>query len=120
MSAGLRDRQLTVCNPAPAAQQVVNGLPQRVYLATPATWGRIDPPTGREVTAGLGADHRIDGVCLLHQDMTVSRNGVIRDEDGVYWEVRAVQTRRETMEQQLYLERSEKQAEYTVMEVGES
>ena len=120
MSAGLRDRVLTVCNPAPASDQVVAGVPRRRYIASLPTWGRIDPPTGHEVTVGLGADHRIDGVCLLHSEVDVSRSSVIRDEHGVFWEVRAVQERRQTFEQQVYLERSENQRQYVLVEEGDS
>lgn len=120
MSAGLRDRQLTICNPAAPSQQVVAGLSRRRYEATTPVWGRIDPPTGRELTMAVGAEHRIDGICLLHQDVSVSRSGVILDDEGIFWEIRAVQLRRSTMEQQIYLERSENQRQYMLLEAEAS
>lgn len=104
MSSGLRDQRVTVYQ---LVETLTDGVPTKQYVKDAVWWGRLDPPTGREVTTGLSAGHRVDGVLLLHEEAVIGVNDAVVDDEAQVWEVRAVLPRRLTREQQAYLQRQD-------------
>ena len=112
MSSGLRDQRVRVYAPSVT---LTDGVPATTYTLAGTWWGRIEPPTGREVTTGQQAGHVVSAVCTLSHDAVVGLSDVIRDADDVVYEVRANLPRRATWERQVWLEqKDDAQGTYTL------
>ena len=103
MSVSLRNRRFEVYT---LTETTTDGVVSKRYVLVGEYWGRLVPPSGREVTLGLGAGHTVDGVIALHEEVTVSEDGVLVDDADQVFEVRAVLPRPMLAEQHIVVERS--------------
>jgi head-tail adaptor len=60
------------------------GLPLERYPEWGTRWCRLEPPTGREVTAGQREAHRIDAVLVFRADIPVDAKWLARVGGHVY------------------------------------
>jgi hypothetical protein len=112
VSPGLRDQRLRIYAPSVV---LTDGVPSTTYVLASTYWGRIEPPTGREVTTGQQAGHTITAVATLSHDAVVGLNDVVRDAEGVVYEVRANLPRRAAWERVLWLDsKDDAQGTYTL------
>lgn len=115
MSTGLRDQRLRVYGPSVI---LTDGVPSTTYVLASTWWGRIEPATGREVTTGQQAGHTVTSVATLSYDAVVGNNDVMRDADGVVYEVRANLPRRATWERVVWLEMKDDSQDSYVLAVS--
>jgi hypothetical protein len=87
-------------------ETTVDGVPTKSYHLSVTRWARLVPPSGMELTAGLGAEHRVDGILVFSEEVTVSEHDVWLDEDDQVYEVRAVVPRKMRAEWHVPVERS--------------
>lgn len=114
MSAGTRDQRLRVYTRVDSTN---SGVPVRSYLYADTWWGRIVEPTSSEVTVGLAAGQRIDGIAHFADEAVLTDTGLVLDEDGHRWEIRGIVTNRTTRSLKVRLERAnEAQSADTVRE----
>ena len=104
MSVSLRDRRFSVYT---LVTTLVDGVPSKAYHLDATWWGRLVPPSGHERTVGLGAEHQTDGIIALSDEAVVTVDDVLIDEDGLVYEVRAVDARRMLRETHVTVERSQ-------------
>jgi hypothetical protein len=112
VSVSSRNRRVRIYAPA---STLTDGLPATVYTRrSPGQWwASIEPPTGREKTTGLAADHTVTAVLTLASEAVIGKHDVVVDDADVIYEVRAILTRH--AEQQVWLEEaSTAQATYTL------
>jgi hypothetical protein len=79
------------------------GLMDSKYTFLYERWCRKEPPSGKEVTTGLKAEHRIDAVWSFDDHVVIPENGALKINGEVYL-VRAVMPRRVAREVQVYAE----------------
>lgn len=96
MSVGLRDQRVRIYGYASTSDE---GVPGAVYEYRETRWARLEAPTGREVTVGMQAAHRVDAVLALADEADVRANDLILLGADRYL-VRAVLGRRHLRETQ--------------------
>jgi hypothetical protein len=96
---------------------LTDGVPSTTYVLASTWWGRIEAPTGREVTTGQQAGHVISAVATLSHDAVVGNDDLILDADDVVYEVRNNLGRRAIWERVIWLEtKDDAQGTYTLAE----
>ena len=103
MSLSLRSQRWAVYT---LTETTVDGVPTKSYHLAYTRWGRLVPPSGHETTIGLGAEHRVDGIVVLSDEVTVTEHDVLVDQSDVVFEVRAVLPRVMRRETHVLVERS--------------
>lgn len=103
MSIGLRSKRFSIYT---LTETTTDGVVAKAYHLLATRWGRLVPPSGREATLGLGAEHYQDGFIAFADEVTVTEHDVIVDESDVIYEVRAVLPRPMLREVHVVVERS--------------
>ena len=103
MSVSLRSKRFSIYT---LVETTTDGVVAKAYHLVAERWGRLVPPSGREMTVGLGAEHTVDGVIAFADEVTVTEHDVILDEADTVYEVRAVLPRLMLRETHVVVERS--------------